>query len=53
MVRSPEVGKSGKKPADKPKTKNEKLFADEEDDLTWWKRFRHSLADFFDPAPTE
>jgi hypothetical protein len=42
----------GKPPKGGGKPQPKKLF-DEEDDLTWWKRFRHSLADFFDPAPTE
>lgn len=36
-----------------PKPKPKDQSDDDEDDLTWWKRFRHSLADFFDPAPTE
>jgi hypothetical protein len=32
----------------KPKPKNQSA---NEDDPTWWRRFRHTLADFFDPAP--
>lgn len=45
---SPQVGKTEKK-----KAPGSKLADDDEDDLSWWKRFRHSLADFFDPALTD
>lgn len=53
---APESGKPKPKPAPKPKDQVSPDGGDlegAEDDLTWWKRFRHSLADFFDPARTE
>ena len=44
----PAPGKPQPKPAPKPKNQ-----LDDEDDIGWFKRFRITLADFFDPALTD